>query len=499
MEFDTTSTDMESKGRNPPLVELNVRGKRSARVRKSTSANNSVPTRGRPMKHASEFATTKKRARVEAFEIIRQQRNGMKNTKVPSVVSALERLPVELIQQIFLHSLELNLPRSSVSLARSLSKESIYTSLILLAFFDDDGKHPVDEKLFKPAQYRQLDLAEKLRLQTSILDSRWCTFQRLRNNLPALSHLAIVQAWHEERERELLNDVVLPEVPPITPSPALQAVASLPALSDVHAVEHHFLARSPESLSDDLGVVKESHSYLPRIRTWTSSEDKDGQTYKTIDGARGILNVRYIPKRLLQGSPWTPEKIAFLRLIRQGWRFLQKDFVLKGSPVAVFDGMASAIAECNTEALSVLLELHFAAFQDEASQTNVTAVRSAVSFSHPIPLELFHQATKQQEHSTELIGLLLREGIDSIRDDVILTKWALGARRENNKVGEWLLKHMEGTEDYGLNGSSLFVNGNMTWRRTAGKYPFPEISFTDELNYLKDGAVNFRPQRLGEG
>jgi hypothetical protein len=489
---------MESKGRNSPLVELNVRGKRSTRVRKITSADNGVPTRGRPMKHASEFATTKKRARIEAFKTTRQQKDVMKNTKAPSVVSALERLPVELIQQIFLHSLELNLPRSSISLARSLSKESIYTSLILLAFFDDDGKHPVDENLFKPAQYRQLDLAEKLRLQTSILDSRWCTFQRLRSNLPALSRLAIVQAWHEERERELLKDVVRPELPPTTPSPALQAVASLPALSDVHAVEHHFLARSLRTLSDDPGGVKESSSYLPRIRTWTS-EDKDGQTYKTIDGARGILNIRYIPKRLLQGSPWTPEKIAFLRLIRQGWRFLQKDFVLKVSPVAIFDGMASAIAECNIEALSVLLELHFAAFQDEASQTDVTAVRSAVSFSHPIPLELFHQATRQQEHSTELIGLLLREGIDSIRDDVILTKWALRVRRDNNKVGEWLLKHMEGTEDYGLNGSSLFVNGNMAWHRTAGKYPFPGISFTDELNYLKDGAVNFRPQRLDEG
>ena len=170
---------------------------------------------------------------------------------------------------------------------------------------------------------------------------------------------------------------------------------------------------------------------------WTSSEGKDGQMYKTIDGARGILNIRYIPKRLLQGSPWTSEKIAFLRLIRQGWRFLQKDFVLKVSPVAIFDGMASAIAERNIEALRVLLELHFAAFQDEAPHTNVTAsgrVRSAASFSDPIPLELFHLATKQQEHSTELIGLLLREGIDSIRDDAVLTKWALGARRDNNKV-----------------------------------------------------------------
>jgi hypothetical protein len=443
----TTSTDMESKGRNPPLVELNVRGKRSTRVRKSTSPSNNVLTRGRPMKHASELAT-KKRAQAGTFETARQLRNVMKNTKAPSVVSALERLPVELIQQIFLHSLELNLPRSSISLARSLSKESIYTSLILLAFFDDDGEHPVDKGLFKPAEYRQLDLAEKLRLQTSILDSRWCTFQRLQSNLPALSRLAMVQAWHEERERELLIDVVPPELSPITP-PTLQAMASLPALSDVHAVEHHFLAKSPGSLSDE---TKESSSYQPSIRTWNSSKDKDGQMYKTIDGAQKILNTHYIPKKLLQGSPWTSEKMAFLKFIRPSWRLLQRYFVLKVSPVAFFDGMASAIAECNTEALSILLELHFDAFLNGASHTDVTdsgRVRSAVSFSQPIPLELFHLATKQQEHSTELIGLLLSKGIYSFRDDAILTKWALGALRDNNNnnIGERLLKHMEGIED----------------------------------------------------
>ena len=366
----------------------------------------------------------------------------MKNTEAPSVVSALERLPVELIQQIFLHSLELNLPRSSIFLARSLSKESIYTSLILLAFFDDHGKHPVEESLFKPAQYRQLDLAEKLRLQTSILDSRWCTFQRLQSNLPTLSRLAMVQAWHEEREIELLIDAVPPELPPITSSPTLQAEASLPALSDVHAVEHHFLVRSPSS------------SYLPSIRTWTSSKNEDGQTCKAFNGAHKILNTHYIPQKLLQGSPWTPEKIAFLKLIRPSWRILlQRDFVLKVSPVAFFDGMASAIAECNTEALSILQRLHSDAFLKGVPLINVTDsgwVRCAVSFSQPIPLELFHLATKQQEHSTELIGLLSK-GIYSFRDDAILTKWALGTRRynnnNNNNIGEYLLKYMEGIKD----------------------------------------------------
>ena len=56
---------------------------------------------------------------------------------------------------------------------------------------------------------------------------------------------------------------------------------------------------------------------------------------------------------------------------------------------------------------------------------------------------------------------------------------------------------MEGTQDYGLSeGSSLFVNGSLTWRRGAGDYPFPETSFTEELGYLRDGALDFRPRGI---
>ncbi|KAL1997619.1 hypothetical protein VTN02DRAFT_1258 [Thermoascus thermophilus] len=47
--------------------------------------------------------------------------------------SRLESLPVELIQKIFLESLELNLPRASIHLARALSDPLIYTWLIRLA------------------------------------------------------------------------------------------------------------------------------------------------------------------------------------------------------------------------------------------------------------------------------------------------------------------------------------------------------------------------------
>ena len=480
-------------------VELKIRGKRSRRV--AQRSDGSVPAKGRPVKRASELATTKKRARYELLETQKQQASTAASLIVRNMLSQLETLPIELIQLIFLHSLEVNLARASPTIAKSLSKESIYTALILFAFFDDDGDHPVATKSFALARYRQLDLAEKLRLQTSIMGCRWCTLERLQQTMPVLSRLAMVQAWHEENEREFHDDVYEIETPPITPSPALSKVAQLPSSSDFAAVEQHFLARSSDGLAEHEDHNRLYATYLPRIRTWTS-KDSEGQTYKTVDGARGVFNARYIPDRLLKGKPWTSEKIKYLQFVRQGWRFLQKDFMLKISPSAMFEGMASAIAEHNLDGLKVLLELHFAAFQDQDSHTSVSAagrVRYAVSFSHPIPLELFHLATREQEKSAQIVSLLLREGIDSIpKDDAVMTRWAIRGAASDEEVAIWLLRHLEGTQDYGLgtNGSTLFVNGNMTWRRSAGTYPFPEMSFTNEIGYLRGGAVDFRPRIL---
>ena len=481
---------------NGQLCELNVRGKRKIRTKATKfAAAGGLGSKGRPLKRASELGRSKKRIQLETH--LSQRKKTGRNDQKP-MLSALEQLPLELLHQIFFHCLEANLARASPLLAQSLSKNTIYEALILFAFFDDDGLHPFDRKVFAPSQYRHLNLEEKLRLQISILNCRWCTIDRLQGTMPALSRLAMIQAWHEEHEREQEFDEDAVQTPPITPAPQLRSLAPLPPLDDVNAVEQHFLARTSESMADaGIGSTRYSQ-YLPRIRTWTTSTNKEGQRYKTIDHARGILNARYIPDKYLTGTPWTDTKLETLIFIRQGWRFLRSGFILKISPEALFTGMASAIRERKPHALAVLLELHSAAFQDPAtSRTSITAsgrTRFVVSFTHPLPLALFHLATRQGERSAELMKLLLREGIDSVRDDAVITRWAVNSK---DAVARWLLKHMEGMHDYGLsNGSSLFVNGSLTWRRAAGDYPFPEKSFTDELGYLRDGSLDFRPQGI---
>ena len=52
-------------------------------------------------------------------------------------LSALETLPTELLEKIFLYSLNVNYAHASPFLAAAVSSERIYRLLILLAFWDD--------------------------------------------------------------------------------------------------------------------------------------------------------------------------------------------------------------------------------------------------------------------------------------------------------------------------------------------------------------------------
>ncbi|KAJ5577388.1 uncharacterized protein N7459_006352 [Penicillium hispanicum] len=98
--------------------------------------------------------------------------------------SRLETLPVELLQRIFLDSLELNLPRCSPHLGRALANPLLYTWLIRLAF---SSANPGSREAFftpdflpPPLDFWALGWEARQRLQTAILACRWCTLPLLR-------------------------------------------------------------------------------------------------------------------------------------------------------------------------------------------------------------------------------------------------------------------------------------------------------------------------------
>ena len=98
--------------------------------------------------------------------------------------SRLESLPVELLQSIFLHCLEFNLPRASINIARALSDPLLYTWLIRFAFSSDNrgSRHGffTEDYLRPPLDFFALSVSRRCELQSAILDCRWCTLPLIR-------------------------------------------------------------------------------------------------------------------------------------------------------------------------------------------------------------------------------------------------------------------------------------------------------------------------------
>ena len=98
--------------------------------------------------------------------------------------SRLESLPVEILQLIFLHCLEVNLPRASPRLSNALSSPLLYSWLIRLVF---SSTNPSSREGFftpdflpPPLDFWALSWEERQQLQTTLLACRWCTLPLLR-------------------------------------------------------------------------------------------------------------------------------------------------------------------------------------------------------------------------------------------------------------------------------------------------------------------------------
>lgn len=109
---------------------------------------------------------------------------GQRDPLLDHSCSHLESLPVEIIQLIFLHSLEVNLPRASPHLSRALSNPLIYTWLIRLVF---SSANPGSRKDFftrdflpPPLDFWSISTQHRQYLQTTLLECRWCTLPLLR-------------------------------------------------------------------------------------------------------------------------------------------------------------------------------------------------------------------------------------------------------------------------------------------------------------------------------
>lgn len=134
--------------------------------------------------------------------------------------SAIESLPTELIEKIFVYSLNTSFTRASPRLAAALSSERVYRLLIMLAFWDNDdyGDHKADSndnkryegigtrtwkgienfnipRILRPLGHDYVPISHNKRhtLQWAIIRRRWCTIDRIRSQLPDLARLILTQ------------------------------------------------------------------------------------------------------------------------------------------------------------------------------------------------------------------------------------------------------------------------------------------------------------------
>lgn len=477
--------------------------KRAKRTR-ATDAQPKLP--GQPMKPVSQLKPSRRVIKQQQQALSEQQQARMA-ADVPAL-SSLERLPLEILQQIFFACLEVNLANTSRTFNQALTDDRVYTSVILFAYFRDDGL-PVERQHFRPAVYRELTLMDRCKLQCAISKCRWHTLDRIRACLPILSRLAMVQAWHREQKDEVLRQAFLQDLNERDQSPDIYGVAALPPLNDQAAMQGHFLATSDlkyyqkySAFSHPVLNAVGDRNYLPFIQTWQFNDDETIDSVKHIAGARSVLNVLCISDRVVAGDPWTHEKLALLQLLRQGLRYKDTDPLLDISVLAVLKGMASAIRERHDSALLALLELWDRVFlydgdhYDISHKSDQEKRQDQTKSHHPLPPSLFHLASKQGDSSPRLLTLLVRASAASILDDdPILTAWALQARAAGIELGSWLLHYFELIGDQRL--VRIFAplsNGARAWRLREGNELLPETTFTREIGYIHERAQNQVPR-----
>ena len=126
-----------------------------------------------------------KRSRVE---------NSLQVTESAASLSPLERLPVEILEPIFLHSLNLSLPQASPLLGRKLATKHVKSSLFLEMFPKETGHSNFDFLLQTLGSLDALGV-----LQSQVLGLRWMTPDFIREMLEDCTVRSIVQFFNQHK------------------------------------------------------------------------------------------------------------------------------------------------------------------------------------------------------------------------------------------------------------------------------------------------------------
>jgi hypothetical protein len=439
------------------LTPVRVRGRRNRRQEKrdrdhtaDTVAGQRRRKHGRPMisfdavsaSQASLLERRHHRAAANAVAVAASSSSSSSYNRTLRKVtgsSTIERLPVELIEKIFLYALDINFARASPALAAAISSERIYRALILLAFWDDSSAPPASHqrarararvvvaRALRPADYTYpLTDEQRTRLQSSILQCRWCTRQRVQARLPELMQLTIQKHWYE---------------------------AGVSMDAEQQGRLDRFLARRDVDRTSFEGAIDQQWCRMvitPLVAVDVSCAGTGNHTHR-------VLGLRHIPDRLLRGGGggggggaegFSEDDDNYLEMLRHQYTVVDHDRNAQGlrdhvtfSRHALHQGIQKALQTHNPRALTTLLKID----EFSARRRLESSPDGSPHSYYALPPEHFRTAVRVAGHDPTFFQLLLRANAESVPpDDPDLTQWAMDLQNSNDHAafGHWLLDFM---------------------------------------------------------
>ncbi|KFY43268.1 hypothetical protein V495_04041 [Pseudogymnoascus sp. VKM F-4514 (FW-929)] len=391
------------------LTLIKVPGKRKRKQQTDNADGDSKPPprpKGRPRKE------TTKRAKTSASAL---DRIGAKSKNSPQdnftanrSMTPLERLPTELLEKIFLVSLNFNLPRSSPIIGIKLSNQYIYTITTVTIFEPtwryNHGLLYKHEGAVSSSPNREEDVPGDPELQSSLLRCQWATVFMIR----------------EAEKTWLLT------APPEPVKQEIEGVAqarSHSPTSDSDQSIHMDSRTLAEGVSDDSGRHDFDRQYADFLKlTDPEAAREEGMTTRPEFRWKSPLKIHpqtEMPESLLRG-PWSPDMVMYLFwLIRAGARI---DYSASTNGEVARHGLDQAILDGN---LQILYLLHCLGIETTVHEDILESAVRTCSGNNAVMYRVFHiLASKFPGESSSW---------DKWLDDILDFAEKLGRNREEKR------------------------------------------------------------------
>ncbi|OBT79833.1 hypothetical protein VF21_01598 [Pseudogymnoascus sp. 05NY08] len=353
------------------LTLIKVPGKRKRKQHTDNADGENKPSRpkGRPRKETTKKIKTS--ASVLGFGTTSRQ-SPQDNFTVNRSMTLLERLPTELLEKIFLVSLNFNLPRSSPIIGIKLSNQYIYITTTV-AIFEPTWRYNYgllyEQRRTASGSLDGGDVPGDPDLQSSLLRCQWATVFMIRQ---------AEKAWMLTAPQKPVKQEV---------EGVAQARSHSPA-SDSEQLVHTETHTSEERLSGDSEPHDFDEQYAEFLRlTDPEAAREEGMTTSPTFRWKIPLKIHpqtEIPESLLRG-PWSPDMVMYLFwLTRAGARI---DYSASTNGEVARQGLDQAILDGN---LQILYLLHCLGIETTVHEDILESAVRACSGNNAVMYRVFH-------------------------------------------------------------------------------------------------------------